>query len=177
MTTSRFKLMDAPAKDPGCCWITKTSVGPFIDTGVDLSLGKIDRGRIYLSVDALREMAQVAGLFDEEEPKAAALKKKQWYEEGYNDAMKELQSDVVNNFVERVLSGTASTAGAAVSEPSETNTSTAGAAVPNASDTAGDASQVDSDVDGLERESTGVGSVKRPASVSTSSSDDAAYRL
>lgn len=174
---SRFFLVDAPALDPGVCWITKTSKGPFIDTGVDLSKTVIDRGRIYLSVDVLREMAQLAGLFDEGEPKAAGLKRKQWYEEGYNDAVKELKNDVVNNFVERVISNTALTAGAAISPTPEISGQID--AEPGTIDEGptGDTLQINTDSDKLERKGAGVSRFKRPSRVSTGSSDESTYRL
>jgi hypothetical protein len=75
---TRFFLTDAPSISPGVCWITKTGVGPFIDTGIDLSKNVVDRGRMYISVDALREMAQVAGLFGETAPVSVELKKKEF---------------------------------------------------------------------------------------------------
>jgi hypothetical protein len=63
---SRFQVVDIAALNPGECLVTKTPNGPFIDTGVDLSGPDrpIFRGRVYLSVEAVREMAEQAGLFD-----------------------------------------------------------------------------------------------------------------
>ncbi len=174
---SRFFLTDAPALSPGVCWITRTSKGPFIDTGVDLSKNVIDRGRIYLSVEVLREMAQLAGLFEEGEPKTAALKRKQWYEEGYNQAIKELKSDVIDNFVERVLIDSVDTDGAAVPVESEGHLTAAGAAVPDPADATAGTPEDDSVVDEVERESASTGSVKRPTRVSTNSSDESNFRL
>jgi hypothetical protein len=174
---SRFFLVDAPALDPGVCWITKTSKGPFIDTGVDLSKTVIDRGRIYLSVDVIREMAQLAGLFEEGEPKTAGLKKKQWYEEGYNAAVKELQNDVVNNFVERVISNSALTAGAAVSVAPESSGQIVGEAGTIDEGPIGDAIQINKDSDGAERKGAGVSRFKRSSRVPASSSDESTYRL
>jgi hypothetical protein len=174
---SRFFLVDAPALDPGVCWITKTSKGPFIDTGVDLSKTVIDRGRIYLSVDVIREMAQLAGLFEEGEPKTAGLKKKRWYEEGYNAAVKELQNDVVNNFVERVISNSALTAGAAISPTPESSGQTI--AEPGTIDegTTGDTAQVNTDSSESERKSAGTSRFKRLSRVPADSSDESTYRL
>jgi len=76
MSTSRFSVTDAPSNSPGVCYITRTSVGPFIDTGVDMSTQVIDRGRLYLAVDVIREMAQLAGLFEEERPVTVELLEK-----------------------------------------------------------------------------------------------------
>lgn len=174
---SRFFLVDSPALAPGACWFTKTSDGPFIDTGYDLSKHVVDRGRVYISISALREMAQVAGLFDEKEPVSVEMKRKEWYDRGYNDAIKELKTDAVNNFVERVLVDSASTAGAATSVGAESHRTAAGAAVPDPADATAGAPQDGSSVDEVERESASTGSVKRPARVSTNSSDDANFRL
>ena len=174
---SRFFLVDAPALAPGACWFTKTSDGPFIDTGYDLSKHVVDRGRVYISVSALREMAQVAGLFDEKEPISVEMKKKEWYDTGYNDAIKELKTDAVNNFVERVLAGPVSTAGAATLVEPTSNHTAAGAAVPDVADATAGAPEDGASVDEVERESASVGSVKRPSRVSTNSSDDANFRL
>ena len=174
---SRFFLVDAPALAPGACWFTKTSDGPFIDTGYDLSKHVIDRGRVYISITALREMAQVAGLFDEKEPISVEMKKKEWYDTGYNDAIKELKTDAVNHFVERVLSDSASTAGAATLVESASHHTAAGAAVPDVADATAGTPQDGASVDEVERESASTGRVKRPARVSTNSSDDANFRL
>lgn len=175
--TSRFSLTNAPVKEPGVCWITKSGVGPFIDTGVDLSLHVIDRGRIYLSVDAIREMAQIAGLFDEKEPVTVELKKKQWYDKGYNDAIKEMSGDAVNRFIEHVSRNTVGDAGNAAIVASEGYRSTAGAAIPGPADFAAGAPEVDQEFGGSELEGASVGSVKRSASVSTDSGDESQYRL
>lgn len=90
---ARFGVTDAPALLPGCDWITKSSVGPFIDTKVDLGKGVIDRGRIYLSFDTIKEMAQLLGIIEspysrnqeayEEEIRLKA------YTKGYADGLKE----------------------------------------------------------------------------------------
>lgn len=81
---SRFKVVETPALMPGECWLTKTSVGPFVDTGVDVPFER--RGRVYLSVPAVREMAFEAGLFEGLVP---AERVEEAYRNGYEDAMKE----------------------------------------------------------------------------------------
>ena len=175
--TSRFSLVQAPPREPGHCWITKTSVGPFIDTGIDLSVKVIDRGRLYISVDALREMAQVAGLFDETEPKEVGLRKKRWYEEGYNDAMKELTNESLNRLVDHLVNNPASvTDGAAVVAPAG-HLSTAGAAIPNPEDATAGTQQVDENVDGPEQQSTEPIVIQGSVSVPADSSNDGNYRL
>jgi hypothetical protein len=174
---TRFFLTDAPALAPGVCWITKTGVGPFVDTGIDLSKNVIDRGRMYISVDALREMAQVAGLFDETAPVSVELRKKEFYDQGYKDALEEMNKDVINNFVERVISNSALAAGAATSVAPESNHTTAGAAVADVADSNAGEQQDSADVGKAERKSTGTRSVKRPAGVSTNSSDESNFRL
>ena len=175
--TSRFSLVQAPPREPGHCWITKTSVGPFIDTGIDLSVKVIDRGRLYISVDALREMAQVAGLFEETEPKEVGLRKKRWYEEGYNDAMKEISNGHIDRFIEHIVRSTTSAAGGATVVAPAGHHSTAGAAVPNPEDTTAGVQQVDENVDGFEQQSAESAVVEGPVSVPADSSNDGNYRL
>lgn len=174
---TRFFLTDAPTMSPGVCWITKSGVGPFIDTGVDLSLHVVDRGRIYLSVDAIREMAQVAGLFDENEPVSVDLKKKEWYNQGYHDALEETNKDVISHFIERVVSHSVNTAGAATPVEPEIHHTAAGAAVVDSASADGGAQQDSADTGKVERKSSSSRSVKRSPSVSTNSSDDANFRL
>ena len=174
---SRFTLTNAPAMSPGVCWITKTGVGPFIDTGVDLSLHVVDRGRMYISVDALREMAQVAGLFDEAQPVSVEIKKKEWYDRGYHDALEEMNKDVINHFVERVVSNSALAAGAATALAPEVHHTAAGAAVADSASADAGAQQDSADTGKVERKSPSSRSVKRPAGVSTNSSDESNFRL
>lgn len=84
----RFSVTDAPALAPGQCFITKTGVGPFIDTKVDVSPpGKIDRGRVYISAGAIHEMAEELGFFDKDEETKNQLSEA--YDLGYQHAMKE----------------------------------------------------------------------------------------
>jgi hypothetical protein len=174
---SRFFLTDAPAMSPGVCWITKSGVGPFIDTGVDLSLHVVDRGRMYISVDVIREMAQIAGLFDETAPVSVELRKKEIYDQGYKDALEEMNKDVINNFVERVVSNSALAAGAATPVAPESNHTAAGAAVSDVADADAGKPQDSADVGKAQRKSSSTGSVKRSASVSTNSSDESNFRL
>lgn len=175
--SSRFTLTEGPAQQPGHCWITRTSIGPFIDTGVDVSVGKIDRGRMYISIDALREMAQVAGLFDEEPPVTAELARKEWFNKGYQQAMEEMSNDAVSRFIEHTVRNSVGIAGNAAMVESTSHLASVGAAVPSVADHAtGTPEGVESD-GGLEWESSSVGSVERPVGVSTNSSDDDQYRL
>lgn len=175
--SSRFTVVNAPARQPGHCWITKTSVGPFIDTGIDLSLDRIDRGRIYLSIDVLREMAQTAGLFDEKEPVTVELKRKQWYNEGYEAAIKEMSQDVINRFTGHISHNVVGVSGNAAMVAPEGNYASFGAAIAGAEGTATGASESFEDVGGSELEGASVSSSERPVGVSTDSSDDDQYRL
>jgi hypothetical protein len=174
---TRFFLTDAPALAPGVCWITKSGVGPFVDTGIDLSKGIIDRGRMYISVDALREMAQIAGLFGEEQPVSVELRKKEFYDQGYNDALKEMNKDVISNFVERIVGNVANSAGVATAVAPEVHHTAAGAAVPDSASADAGEQQDSASVSKTERKSTGTSSVKRSAGVSTNSSDESNFRL
>jgi hypothetical protein len=60
---SNFRLINAPDKTPGVDYLTRSSVGPFIDTGRDAPAAS-GRGldRIYISVSTLRHMADLAGI-------------------------------------------------------------------------------------------------------------------
>lgn len=62
----KYQLLDSLPAAPGHCWLTKAIDGPFLDTGVDIKFN--ERGRFYVAVEAVREMAQAAGLFDGLEP-------------------------------------------------------------------------------------------------------------
>lgn len=174
---SRFFLTDAPALAPGVCWITKSGIGPFIDTGIDLSKNVIDRGRMYISVDALREMAQIAGLFGEEQPVSVELRKKEFYDQGYKDALEEMNKDVINNFVKRVVSNSAFAAGAATPVGAESHHTVVGAAVTDSASANAGEQQDSADVGKAKRKSSSTGSVKRPVGVSTNSSDESNFRL
>jgi len=174
---SRFFLTDAPTMAPGVCWITKSGVGPFIDTGVDLSLHVVDRGRIYISVDAVREMAQLAGLFGETEPISVEMRKKEFYDLGYKDALEEMNKDVISNFVERVVSNSALSHGAATPMAPEISHTAAGAAIPDSASANAGAQQDGADAGKTERKSSSARSVKRPVGVSTNSSDESNFRL
>lgn len=174
---TRFFLTDAPALAPGVCWITKTGVGPFIDTGIDLSRNVIDRGRMYISVDALREMAQVAGLFEETAPVSVELRKKEFYDQGYKDALEEMNKDVISNFVERVVSNSALASGVATPVGAESHHTAAGAAVADSASANAGEQQNSADAGKAKRKSSSTGSVKRPVGVSTNSSDESNFRL
>lgn len=175
--TSPFSVVQAPPREPGHCWFTKTAVGPFVDTGVDLSVARIDRGRIYISFDALREMARVAGILDEEEPKTVGLRKKQWYEEGYNDAVKEFSDGSVDRFIEHISRNVAGSSADATMVASEGHLSTAGAAISNSENATAGTQQVDENVDGFEQQSAESVVLEGSASLSTNPSDDGNFRL
>ncbi len=175
--TSRFTVVTAPAQSPGVCYITRTAVGPFIDTGIDMSTTVIDRGRLYLAVDVIREMAQIAGLFDEGKPVSVELQEKQWYDRGYNEAIKELKSDAINNYVQRVFIDSSSDAGDAESvapESSGEHDGPASSDFERSDEGEHESSEID---DGLERESASVDSLGGPVSVSTNPSDESRFRL
>jgi len=86
---SRFTLVEAATLSPGVDFITKSGVGPFIDTGYTTSFadGK-SRSRVYLSLDSVREIAEQAGLFD---PYREMIEqaRDEGYEQGYNVGIKE----------------------------------------------------------------------------------------
>lgn len=53
-------IVAAPHLDPGHCVLTKTSEGPFVDTGIDYD-DLPPFGRVYLAVSTVMDLAQLAG--------------------------------------------------------------------------------------------------------------------
>lgn len=164
--TSRYSLTEAPALAPGVCWITRTSTGPFIDTGVDVGRIHIERGRIYLSVEAIREMARTAGIIGEGPSSNVKLFALENYNKGYADALKENYGDLIRNLSERVATGVMDPASPAGTGEAEVSDSAPVAELGN-----------DENVGGPERQVASTGSRKRPSSVSANSGDDSSYRL
>lgn len=122
---SRFQLVDIAALNPGECLVTKTPNGPFIDTGLTLSGPDrpIFRGRVYLSVEAIREMAEQAGLFDPYEEKMNTLKtdateySEQRYGEGYSDGYDAKVDATAGELVDRMRARVARDRGESAAEP------------------------------------------------------------
>ena len=54
------QIIDAPALSPGCDFFTRSTRGPFIDTGVDIDNYTPD-ARIYVSEDTVGEWARMLG--------------------------------------------------------------------------------------------------------------------
>ena len=93
------------------------------------------------------------------------------------ELIKEMNKDVISNFVERIVSNAASSAGAATVVAPESNHTAAGAAVADAPSADAGEQQDSADTGKTERKSSGSRSVKRSAGVPTNSSDDANFRL
>jgi hypothetical protein len=54
------RIVDHPELPPGCCFLSRTSDGPFVDTGLDVDdLDPI--GRIYLAESTIADLAQHLG--------------------------------------------------------------------------------------------------------------------
>ena len=83
----RWVLTDAPTLQPAVDFITKSPNGPFIDTGFNVTFEQ--RGRIYLSVDTIKEMAEVAGLLENKNAQEKKLHDEANYNRGYEDGLKE----------------------------------------------------------------------------------------
>lgn len=55
-----YRRVEVPLLPPGCCFLSRTSDGPFIDTGLDVEdLDPI--GRIYLAESTISDLAQHLG--------------------------------------------------------------------------------------------------------------------
>ena len=83
----RWVIVDAPTLQPAVDFITKTPNGPFIDTGFNVTFEM--RGRVYLSVETIKEMAEVAGLLDNKNAQEKNLHDEANYNRGYEAGLKE----------------------------------------------------------------------------------------
>ena len=60
-------LVTHPDRQPAVDFITRSSEGPFVDTGLDITLRSqpglpVVTERLYISVPVIRQLAQIAGL-------------------------------------------------------------------------------------------------------------------
>lgn len=83
----RWSMTDAPTLQPAVDFITKSPNGPFIDTGFDVSFEQ--RGRMYLSVDTIKEMAEVAGLLENKKAQELSLHELEIENRGYERGLKD----------------------------------------------------------------------------------------
>lgn len=87
---TRYQLMPVALQNPGVDFITKSPNGPMIDTGKVVTFEEGRWGHhIYLSVDTIREMAEIAGLFEGLSPTEEVDEETPEYKAGYADALKE----------------------------------------------------------------------------------------
>ena len=83
----RWSVTDAPTLQPAVDFITKSPNGPFIDTGFNVTFE--NRGRVYLSVETIKEMAQIAGLLENKNSEEKSLYEAGIYNQGYKDGLYE----------------------------------------------------------------------------------------
>lgn len=83
----RWAVVDAPALQPAVDFITKSPNGPFIDTGLNVTFEM--RGRVYLSVETIKEMAEIAGLLESRNAQEKNLYDEGNYNRGYEAGLKE----------------------------------------------------------------------------------------
>ena len=83
----RWAVVDAPALQPAVDFITKSPNGPFIDTGLNVTFEM--RGRVYLSVETIKEMAEVAGLLENKNAQEKNMHDEGNYNRGYEAGLKE----------------------------------------------------------------------------------------
>lgn len=98
---SRFQLVQSAALSPGIDWVTGTDKGPFVDTGCDIAFGKF--GRLYLTVDTIREMAEQAGIFNEGRADGLVAREAAVYNEGYAAALRENDIGQLRDISARLL--------------------------------------------------------------------------
>lgn len=88
-------LVTHPALAPAVDFITRSSVGPFVDTGVDVLLrsqpgNPVVTERVYLAVSTIRQLAQLAGLGGSDaEKESAAEYEARLIAQGKLDGLKE----------------------------------------------------------------------------------------
>jgi len=83
----RWEVTNAPALQPAVDFITKSPNGPFIDTGLNVTFEM--RGRVYLSVETIKEMAEIAGLLENRNAQEKNLHDEGNYNRGYEAGLKE----------------------------------------------------------------------------------------
>jgi hypothetical protein len=99
MAISRFTKMDSLPLQPGHDWVSKSTVGPFVDTGVDVQFREY--GRLYLSVDTIRELAEVAGVLTDYQDQAETAWKS-GYDQGYKESVRDNFGADLRGAVERL---------------------------------------------------------------------------
>lgn len=96
-----FTLVTHPEKAPAADFITRSTVGPFVDTGVDVLLRSqpgmpVVTERVYLSVATITQLAQLAGVGGTSEENSAA-RDAQLIAQGKLDGLKEGIGDDLAN--------------------------------------------------------------------------------
>lgn len=99
-SASRFSVVTHPARQPANDIVTGTTVGPFIDTGRELRFQ--DKGRVYLAVSTVKEMAEVAELSSGISEERLAREVREAYENGYADALKEIDLEHFDILADRL---------------------------------------------------------------------------
>lgn len=57
-----YVVVENPTQLPAVDFLTKSAVGPFVDTGVDAKFGERKVGHIYLSKSTIAELAELIGI-------------------------------------------------------------------------------------------------------------------
>lgn len=78
MPRGDFELVTHPDKQPAVDFITRSSVGPFVDTGLDVLVRpnadlQVRKERVYLAEGTLRALCGVAGLVISEDTELAGV--------------------------------------------------------------------------------------------------------
>lgn len=107
--SSRFSLVEQAVMLPGKCFITGTTTGKFVDTGMSINkfdgiFSEVNNPRVYISLDVIREMAEGAGLFEEMEARYKAIAYEE-YAKGYSKGI--LESGELAGFADRLIDAAA----------------------------------------------------------------------
>lgn len=96
----RFTLVDTALRAPAYDWVTRVIQGPFVDTGVDIQFR--ETGRLYLSLDTIRELAAVAGVLSEDKQAGVIAHETTLYNMGYAQALKENDLGQLTDLLDRL---------------------------------------------------------------------------
>ena len=190
---SRFTLVEGAVRSPGYDWITRAIQGPFVDTGLDIQFKEF--GRLYISIDTIRELAAVAGILEEDKQMGVIAYETTLYNMGYAQALKENDLGQLADILDRLRSVASALDGSNVPVVVEAAPEVAAKSYEDVSDLddfepevfvtdgpdlAIDAARGDetaSSSDGVGRQGNGASRKRRPAGVSAGAGDGNPFRI
>ncbi len=172
----RWAVVDAPTLQPAVDFITKSPNGPFIDTGLNVTFEM--RGRVYLSLETIKEMAEIAGLLDNKNAQELSLHELEIANEAYARGLRDNEELVgkLSSIISRMSSANVAVDGTDV----ETDEDSEGIAGVESGKSDGDSSDVQG-TPARKRKSGGktvaTAGVEGPDDIPSVSDDDAIFKL